>query len=381
MDHAATTPLCKEAFLAMRPFLEEEYGNPSSAHSFGQRALVGADKARREAAGAIGAQAAEIFFTSGATESNNLALQGALSAWARERSAKPHLITTAIEHSSVLEVARHLEKTAQATITILGVSGEGLVSLDDVISALEENTALVSVGLANNEVGSVQPVGQIAAALAGKGILLHADASQAPSYLDCSAAALGADLVSFSGHKIYGPKGVGVLYAKEGTPIDPLFFGGRQQDGLRPGTLPAYLAVGMARALSLAQEERDKRARHARELAEYLMKGLGKVLPEARLNGPAQGRLPNNLHLSFPWGDSESTLLALDLEGVAVSTGSACASGSLQASHVLEALKIPPEYERNSLRITFGKDSTKEDADGALEALVQVSKRIGTIRA
>lgn len=387
LDHAATTPIDDEVYEAMFPYMKEHFGNPSSVHQFGQKALIAVDRAKQDIAKTLSANSSEIYFTSSATESNNLAIEGTVRAWKKKNhnsKTKPHIIVSSIEHPSVLEIAKHLERSRQSDVSYIQVDSEGFVKLKDLEAAIRDNTILVSVMYANNEIGTIQSIEEIGKFIAeknskrqtGREIYFHTDAVQAFYYLDCNVSKLGVDLLSLSGHKIYGPKGIGVLFVRDRTPIEPLFYGGGQQDGIRPGTLPVFLIVGMAKACELAYRNRDKQVKHIKSLSEYFITKVLKEFPEARLNGSREKRIPSNIHLSFPWVQGDSMLMALDIEGIAVSTGSACSSGSVKPSHVLTAIGLEQRYKNSSLRITLGQKNTKEELDRVIEVIKRIRERL-----
>jgi cysteine desulfurase len=370
LDHAATTPCDPEVVAEMLPYFSERFGNPSSVYSLGQEARAALDQARVRLAAVLGCEPAELIVTSGATESDNLALAGV--AWAsrlRSAAAKPpHLVTTAIEHSAVLETARWLEQLGFA-LTVVPCDGQGLVRVEDVEAALRPETCLVSVMLANNEVGSIQPVAQVAELTRARGIPLHTDAVQAAGSLPIGVRELGVDLLSLAAHKCYGPKGIGLLYVRRGTPLAYLQRGGEQEGGRRGGTENVPLVVGMAAALTKADRLRSTYVEHCSRLRDRLVAGLHRQIPDLEVNGPEDlaRRLPNNANLFFPGVQGETVLLSLDMEGVAASAGSACTAGKAEPSHVLEAMGLPAERTRGSVRFTVGRTNTEDQVDEAIE--------------
>lgn len=361
----------------MLRFLTGSFGNPSSIHSFGREAKKGLEEAREKVAALIGAAPQEILFTSGGTEADNLAILGA----ARQRRDRgKHIITSAIEHHAVLDACAHLEQEEGFRVTVLPVDGQGLVDPAGLRQAMEPDTVLVSVMLANNEIGTIEPVAELAAIARERGVLFHTDAVQAVGQIPVDVTALGVDLLSLSAHKIYGPKGAGVLYVRRGTRLQPLFHGGSQERRLRPGTEGVAALVGLGEAAALARGAMAERAAHARGLREHLWQGLRARLPDLVLNGHPERRLPNNLNVSVAGVQGESVLLNLDLKGVAASSGSACAAGSTEPSHVLKALGVTPEVAQGALRLTLGEANAEEDVDYVLEvfpAIVEKLRRLG----
>jgi cysteine desulfurase len=381
LDHAATTPTDPRVVEAMLPYLSDHWGNASSIYFEAREARKGLDAARRSIAEVLAARPLEVIFTSGGTESDNTALRG-VAYGARRRGN--HIITTAVEHHAVLHEAERLEQEG-FRITYLPVDREGFVDLDALESAIDDQTTLVSVMYANNEVGTVQPIEDVVRIVKERDprIAVHTDAVQAAGFLDLSVARLGVDLLSLAGHKIYGPKGVGVLYVRTRTPFLPQTLGGSQEKGRRAGTENVAGAVGMARALQFAEDERSGRAEHSRTLSDRLMAELPARVPGVHLTGPADQsrRLPNNFSCCFERVEGETVLLQLDLNGVSASSGSACTTASLEPSHVLLAMGVPHELARGSLRLTFGKDNISEDIDRVLEVLpagIEKIRALGT---
>ena len=380
LDNAATTALRSEALEAMLPYLTGEFGNPSSMHRLGQEARKALDDARQTVAQVLDCRPSEVVFTSGGTEADNTAIKaGALAL----QGTGNHIITTAIEHHAVLHACHQMERFG-FDVTYLPVDRDGLVSPDDVLEAITDRTVLVSVMYANNEIGTVLPVAEIARGVKerarelGRTIVVHTDAVQAAGYLDLSTAALGVDLLSLSAHKFYGPKGVGVLYVRRGTPFMPLMAGGGQEREHRSGTENIPGIVGCARALQLAAEEREQEALRLRALRDRMVSGLQELLPGLLLNGHATRRLPNNVNVSLPGVEAEPLLMGLDLAGVCASSGSACSTGSLEPSHVLTALGRSAEIARSSLRFTLGRKNAPDDVDTLLRVLPDLARRLQT---
>ena len=370
LDHASTTPVRPEVRAAMEPFLGgAAFGNPSSLHADGQRAKHALDDARDTLAAALDARAAEISFTSGGTEADNAALIGVMLA---NRRRGDHLVTTQIEHEAVLNSARFL-KTLGFRVTFLPVDEFGRVCPDDVAQAITDQTVLVSVMHANNEVGTIQPIRAIADIAHARSVLLHTDAVQTFGQVPVSVKDLGADLLTLSGHKIYGPKGVGALYVREGVSIEPFLHGGAQERERRAGTENVPGIVGFAAAVRLLLPERDAVAARVTRLRDLLLSSLRARIPDVVLNGHPTERLPNNVNVSFPNGDSEALLLALDMAGVSASSGSACTSGSIEPSHVLQAMGLPDRRVRSALRLTLGRDTTEEQIHRTIDILAQIT--------
>lgn len=372
LDHAATTPVREEVAEAMAPYLSRAFGNASSIHSFGQEAKAALDSARDTLADAIHAEPAEVTFTSGGTEADNLALIGI--ALANERRGK-HIVTTPIEHDAVLKTAGFLEKLGWR-VTRVPVDRSGMVSPEQVQAAITDETVLVSVMHANNEVGTIQPIAEIARIARKRGVLMHTDAVQSFGYLPIDVHAFGVDLLSLSAHKIYGPKGVGALYVRRGTPIEAILHGGGQERERRSGTENVAGIVGFAAAARLMGQEREYQANRQRALRDEWIGQALNELPGAALNGHPTERLPNNINISIAGLEGEALLLGLDLAGVAASSGSACASGSIEASHVLVAMGVEPERVRGALRLTLGRSTTREELAYTLSVLREASARL-----
>ena len=363
-DHAATTALHPAALEAMLPLMTEGWGNPSSLYTFGQRAKEELEKARGQVAAALNARPEEIFFTSGGTESDNWALRGV--AEARQKKGR-HLITSAVEHHAILHTAQYLERQGWE-VTYLPVDGYGMVSVDDLRAALRPDTVLVSVMLANNEVGTIQPIRELAAAAHEAGVLFHTDAVQAVGHIPVDVAELGVDLLSLSGHKFGGPRGTGALYVRKGTPISPLIQGGGQEKDRRSGTENVAGVAGMAVALTQAVEGLDREIPRLTALRDALLDGLS-AIPSSRITGHPTRRLPGTTSVIFECIEGESLLLRLDAMGIASSTGSACSSHSLEPSHVLTAMGLPHEIVHGSLRLSLGPENTMDDVNYLIECV------------
>jgi cysteine desulfurase len=371
LDHHATTPLDPQVLDAMLPYFTERFGNPHSAqHAYGWTAEAAIERARAEVAALIGVLPEDIVFTSGATEANNLAIRGAAHATDRR-----HVLTCATEHPCVLESCRALAHEG-FEITELPVRADGLLDRDRLSAALRPNTALVSIMTANHEIGVLQPISEIAKLCQERGILLHTDAAQAAGRIALDVAVLGVDLMSLSAHKLYGPKGIGALYVRRGVRLAPLFAGGGQERGLRPGTLPTPLCVGFGKACALAQEELAAEAARVRALRDRLYEGLRVALPDIRRNGAAAPRLPNNLNLCLPGIDAEDLLAALP--ELALATGAACASATQEPSAVLRALGLSDEAIAGSIRIGLGRTTTAKEVEFALDRLIAAARRLMT---
>lgn len=363
LDNAATTAVRPEVLSKMLPFFCDRAGNPSSIHAAGREARKAVENARRQVATALHAEAREIYFTAGGSESDNWAIRCAAA-----ETGKKYVITSAVEHHAVLHSCRALERDG-FRVTYLPVDENGLVSPDDVRRALTDDTALISIMAANNEVGTLEPVREIGQIAREAGVLFHTDAVQAAGVVPIDVNDWNADLLSLSGHKFHGPKGVGALYIRKGTRIHNLIEGGAQERGLRAGTENVPGIVGMGEALSLAAAELSEYTAHVTALRDRLIQGVLSTVPEARLNGHPTFRLPGNVNFSFPGVEGESLLMRLDLAGIACSSGSACTSGSLEPSHVLSAMGLSPDMARSSLRFSLGRDNTAEEIDRVLAVL------------
>jgi cysteine desulfurase len=371
LDHAATTPVRPEVFEAMIPYLQDKFGNPSSIHWFGREVRKELDEARERAAKALGADPREIYFTSGGTEADNIAILGTV---ARLGKKGGHIITSAVEHHASLDTCKSLENQG-CRVTILPVDKYGMVQPEALAEAISEDTILVSIMHANNEVGTIQPIKELAAIAGEKGIRFHTDAVQSVGSIPVDVQDLGVDLLSISGHKIYGPKGVGILYVRKGTRLNNIAYGGAQERNLRPGTENVAGIVGMAKALELAVAEQRETAENLTVLRNKLIDGL-LALPDVILNGHPEQRLPGNVNVSILRIEGESLLLSLDMAGIAGSSGSACTSGSLDPSHVLMAMGLDHQTAHGSLRLTLGKSTTEEDIDYVLSVVPGIVQRL-----
>jgi len=372
LDHNATTPTHPEVVKAILPYYKEVFGNASSVHQFGQQARKAIDEAREKIANFIGASPEEIVFTSGGTEANNLALKGV--AYANERKGK-HIITSSMEHHAVLNPCKYLEKKG-FKVTYLPVDKYGLVDPEKVRRAVTKETILISIIHANNEVGTIEPVAEIGKIAKEIGIYFYTDAVQTVGKIPVNVNELNIDLLSLSGHKIYGPKGIGVLYIRKGTRIQPLIQGGHHELNRRAGTENVPAIVGLGKAIEIAKATMEKESMRLTNLRNKLCSGIGEKIDYVRLNGHPGRRLPNTLNMSFEFVEGESMILSLDLEGIAVSTGSACTSGSLEPSHVLKAMRVDPAVAQGSIRFSLGKDNTEEDIDYVLEVLPEIVTRL-----
>lgn len=372
LDYAATTPVDPQVLEAMIPYLSEKFGNPSSLHREGQDARGGVEKAREVIAKAIGADSREMIFTAGGTEADNLAVIGAALG---NRKKGNHLLTSAIEHSAVLAACRSLQSQG-FEVDQIPVDGSGVVNPEDLVRRLRKETILVSVMHANNEIGTIQPIKEISGVLREREILFHVDAVQSFPHLPIDVRELGVDLASFSSHKLYGPKGAGALYARQGVKIVPLLHGGEQEGSLRAGTENVPALVGFGKAVEVLMKRREEDTLRTRELRDELLEGILSAIDHCGLNGDRMRRLPNNLNLFFDFVEGESLVIHLDLEGVSCSTGSACASGSVEPSHVMLAMGKTPIQARSSVRFTLGRGTTMEEVKAVLEILPRIIVRL-----
>jgi cysteine desulfurase len=372
LDYNATTPVEPEVLDAMLPYFSGEFGNAASIHTPGQRARAAVETAREQVAALIGARAQEIVFTSGGTESDNHAVFGVvgqaflLVSSSRNADSFPHIITTAIEHEAVLNACQALEKNG-VRVTYLATNCEGQIDLDELRQAVRPETVLITVMHANNELGTVQPLEEIGRIAKERDVYFHTDAVQSAGKVPIEVHKLGADLLSLSAHKLYGPKGIGALYIRSGTRLRQLLYGGHHQRGFRPGTENVAGIVGIGKAAEIARESLAADARRVSTLRNKLEQGLLARVPHARVNGGAASRTPNTTNLVFPGIEGEALLIALDLKGLACSTGAACSSGAVEPSHVLTAIGLPPEEARASLRFSLGRHTTEQELDLALQ--------------
>lgn len=414
LDNAATTPVAPEVFEAMKPYFGEVYGNPGSLHSFGREAAEAINQARKTLVDFLGCKLEELIFTAGGSASDNLAIRGIVDAVKRPETrdesqnpsrsspvtsllhpiARPHIITSAFEHKAVLDTVKDLEKSGLIEATYIKPTKEGLIKVEDVKSAIKENTVLVSIMYVNNEIGTIQPIRAIGQmlkklnaerqtlnvkrqAFGVKRVYFHTDAVQAIEFCPVDPKGLGVDLMTFTAHKIYGPKGIGALYIKAGTPIKPQITGGGQEFGLSAGTENTPGIIGFAKAIQLvSQEKSSKYSNNLAELRNRMIDGILKSIPQSRLNGNRQGLSPAIANISFINAEGESILLYLDNLGIAVSTGSACTSRTLEPSHVLSAMGLRPEEAHGSIRFSLGRKTTEADIDRVLEVLPGIIKRI-----
>ena len=372
LDNSATTPLDERVFEAMRPYYTEEFGNASSIHSWGQRARSAVENARSQVAGLIGANTSEVIFTSGGTESSNTTLRGVAT---RNRSKGTHIITTTIEHSAVLRTCEQLGKEG-FRLSYVPVDRQGMVRLDRLKEAIEAETILISVMHANNEIGAIEPVDEIAGLTKEAGIFFHTDAVQAVGKIPVNVQKANVDLLSLSAHKLHGPKGVGALFVKRGTVMDPLMHGGTHERSRRAGTLNVAGIVGMGKACELAHAALEDLNSRVRSLRDKLETGILKGIPETVVNGSTTHRLPHLTNISFRHLEGEALLISLDLQEVAVSTGSACSSGAVEPSHVLTALGIAPKLRDSAIRFSLSRMNTEEDIDYVLQILPQIVERM-----
>ena len=372
MDNAATTRVTEPVCEAMKPYFCEKFGNPMSVHSFGRESRRAVEEARRQVAAALNADSREIYFTGCGTESDNWALRGA--AYARGNTRRT-LVTTTIEHHAILHTAEQLEKEGFKVVYV-PVDEFGIVKLDEMEKAITEDVFLVSVMTANNEIGTIQPIEEIARMAHAKGALFHTDAVQAIGSVKIDVKAMGIDLLSLSGHKFHAPKGVGALYMKNSVHIERLIRGGAQERTQRAGTENLASIVGLGKAIELATADIDAHNAKLTGMRDHMISEILTRIPETRLNGDATRRLPGNVNVSVRYIEGESLLLSLDLKGIAASSGSACTSGALDPSHVLLAIGLPHEIAHGSLRLTMNEENTMEEVDTVVEALVEIVKRL-----
>ena len=371
-DNAATTPVREEVLQEILPYFREYYGNASSIYSIAKESKKALEAARAKVAAAIGATPDEIYFTAGGSESDNMALRGVVNASKKE---KKHIITTKIEHHAILHTAEFLE-TKGVDVTYLNVDEFGKISLEELENAIRPETVLISVMFANNEIGTIQPIAEIAEIAKKHGVLFHTDAVQAVGHVPIDVEKLHGDLLSMSGHKLGAPKGIGAIYIRKGTRISPLIFGGAQEKKLRAGTENIAGIVGLGKAAELAVAEMEETTKKLTALRDKLIHGILESIPDSRLNGHPTDRLPGNCNISFSYIEGESLLLLLDALGIAASSGSACTSGSLDPSHVLMAIGLPHEIAHGSLRLTIDRENTEEQVDFILEKLPGLVQRL-----
>lgn len=372
LDNSATTPLKEEVLESMLPYLKEHYGNPSSIYKIGQEARAAVDTAREQVAAALGAKEREIFFTGCGTEADNWAIKGV--ALAKSKTGK-HIISSKIEHHAVLHTLQSLEKQG-FEVTYLDVDADGKISLDDLKASIRPDTILITIMTANNEIGTIEPIAEIGKIAKEHGVLFHTDAVQAIGSIKIDVREMNIDLLSLSAHKFGGPKGIGALYVRNGVRPEIFMHGGAQERARRAGTENVASIVGLGKAITLATENLDEKAKKISAMRDRLIKEIPEKIPYVKLNGHPTDRLPGNVNFSFEFIEGESLLLLLDLNGIAASSGSACTSGSLDPSHVLLALGLPHEIAHGSLRLSIGEINTDEDIDAVLEILPGIVQRL-----
>lgn len=368
LDHSATTPVHPQVLQAMLPVFEESFGNASSIHTYGREVRKLVEDAREHVAKAIGAHPREIYFTSGGTEADNIAIFGIAEA---AKNKGRHIITSSVEHHAILDTCQALEKQGYE-VTYVPVDEAGLVNPQDVADAIRDDTILITIMMANNEVGVIQPIADIGKIARAKGVVFHTDAVQAVGGIPVNVEDLQVDMLTLSAHKFYGPKGIGALYVRKGTKIRPIGMGGGQERALRPGTENVPGIVGLGKAIQLAIKDMDRTQQSIAGLRDRLIAGLLDKVPYAQLNGHPTKRLPNNVNISFLYVEGESLILRCDMKGIAVSSGSACTSGSLDPSHVLMNMGLDHQTAHGSLRLTLGLGTTEEDIDYVLDVLPQI---------
>ncbi|RCW52921.1 MULTISPECIES: cysteine desulfurase family protein [Halanaerobium] len=378
-DHAATTPMLKEVIKAMEPFYNQSFANPASSHLSGQKAAAALEDARELVAELVGAQKAEeIVFTAGGTEADNLAIKGV--AMALSKKGK-HIITSKIEHHAVLKSCEYLEKHLGFDISYLNVDQNGLVDIEELKNEIREDTILISIMLANNEIGTIQPIKELAAVASQNDILFHTDAVQAAGQLKIEIDDLGVDLLSLSAHKFNGPKGIGALFVRRGVELIPQISGGSQERKRRAGTANLAAAVGMGKAAEIAVKNLEKKRKKLISLRDYFIIQLQDSFNNLKINGPeSDSRLPANINVSFRELDAESILFNLSLSNIAAATGSACASGSLSVSHVLKAINLEDEYLKGAIRFSLGKGNTREEIDFVIDKLKEIINRLNSLK-
>jgi cysteine desulfurase len=373
LDHNATTPVRKEVLEAMMPYFAEEYGNASSVYSMGQKARQAIDEAREVIGNAIGTEATDVIFTSGGTEADNFAIKGIAMA---NLNKGRHVIISSIEHPAVLEPCRFIEKELGFDVTYLPVDKYGIVDLDSLKDAVRKDTILISIMYANNETGTIQPIKEIAKIARENKIYFHTDAVQTLGKLPIDVEDLGVDLCSFSGHKIYGPKGIGAIYLRKGVKITPFQHGGHHERNKRAGTENVSGIVGFAKAVEIAERDMKKNEAHLKKLTKKMWEGLSRELKEIHINGHPENRLSSTLNISFKYIEGESMVLNFDMKGIYASTGSACTSGSLEPSHVLTAMGVSPDMAQGSVRFSFGYENTEEDVDYCLAEIPPIVEKL-----
>ncbi len=373
MDHSATSPVDPEVLEAMEPYFTDSFGNASTLYSLGREARTAMESARKQVASIIGATPDEIIFTSGGTESDNIAIKGTVFKLKKKGN---HIITSAIEHPAVDETCKYLEKNG-FQVTYLPVGEDGIVSVSDLKDAITDKTVLITVMHANNEIGTIQPIKEIGEVAAEKNIYFHTDAVQSVGKIPVDVKELKVDMLSISAHKLYGPKGIGALYIRKGIRLEPIIHGGGHERGIRPGTENVAGAVGLGKACEIAERYLEKNSRSLTSIRDRLINGVLSEIEESHLNGHPTIRLPNNAHFRFTGIEGESLVLHLDFKGIAASTGSACSSKKLEPSHVLMALGMDEVQAHGSLRLTLGKENTAEEVDYVIES---VKGAVGTLR-
>jgi cysteine desulfurase len=373
LDHNATTPVHKEVLDAMMPYFSEDYGNASSVYSMGQKARKAVDEAREVIGDSLGTEANDIIFTSGGTESDNFAIKGVAMA---NLNKGRHVITSNIEHPAVLEPCRFIEKELGFDVTYVPVDKYGIVDIGKLKDSIRKDTVLISIMYANNETGTIQPIKEIAKIARENKVYFHTDGVQVLGKLPIDVEELGIDLCSFSGHKVYGPKGIGALYLRKGVKITPFQHGGHHERNKRAGTENVPGIVGFAKAVEIANRDMDKNDAHLKKLTKKMWEGLNKALKEIYLNGCPNNRISNTLNISFRYIEGESMVLNFDMKGISASTGSACTSGSLEPSHVLTAMGVPPDMAQGSVRFSFGYENTEEDVDYCLVEIPPIIERL-----
>ena len=375
LDHSATSPVDKKVLEAMTPYFMDSFGNASTLYSLGREARTAMESARKKIASLIGANPEEIYFTSGGTESDNIAIKGTVN---RLKGKGNHIITSSIEHPAVYETCKYIEKNG-FEVTYLPVGAEGIVKISDLEDAIKDQTILITIMHANNEIGTIQPIAEIGEIANKKSICLHTDAVQTVGKIPVDVNDLKVDMLSISAHKLYGPKGVGALYIRKGFRPEPLLHGGGHEHGIRPGTENVSGIVGLGKACELAKNKLEANIQQITELRDRLINKVLEEIPESYLNGHPTKRLPNNVNFRFTGIEGESLVLHLDSEGIAASTGSACSSKKLEPSHVLMALGLKEVEAHGSLRISLGKENTKNDIDYAVKSIKEVVERLRSI--